>query len=236
MPEIYNIYCDESCHLENDNQPVMLIGAVWCLKAEVQRISDEIRKLKEIHNASGELKWSKVCPSKLDFYLELVDYFFGESTLNFRCLIVRDKSNLDHDYFNMGDHDSFYYKMYYQMLLPILKESNQYNIFLDIKDSRSATKVNFLREVLCNTFRDYDKKLIPLIQNVRSHEVHLIQLADFFIGAVGYRYRYDPPTSKAKKEIIDKISSYFGGSLKTSTPPWEAKFNLFIFTPRIIRP
>ncbi len=30
MPQIINISCDESCHLENDNQKVMILGAVWC--------------------------------------------------------------------------------------------------------------------------------------------------------------------------------------------------------------
>jgi len=29
MSGFYNIYCDESCHLENDHEPVMLVGAVW---------------------------------------------------------------------------------------------------------------------------------------------------------------------------------------------------------------
>jgi hypothetical protein len=28
MSEIYNIYCDESCHLEKDKIPVMVLGAV----------------------------------------------------------------------------------------------------------------------------------------------------------------------------------------------------------------
>ena len=27
----YNIYCDESCHLQNDNSNVMVLGAVWCI-------------------------------------------------------------------------------------------------------------------------------------------------------------------------------------------------------------
>jgi len=30
MSEIYNIYCDESCHLENDRQKAMVLGSVWC--------------------------------------------------------------------------------------------------------------------------------------------------------------------------------------------------------------
>lgn len=28
--KIFNIYCDESCHLENDHQQVMVLGAIWC--------------------------------------------------------------------------------------------------------------------------------------------------------------------------------------------------------------
>ena len=30
MSETFNIYCDESCHLENDGQKAMVLGAVWC--------------------------------------------------------------------------------------------------------------------------------------------------------------------------------------------------------------
>ncbi len=30
MTQTYNVYCDESCHLEGDHQPAMVLGAVWC--------------------------------------------------------------------------------------------------------------------------------------------------------------------------------------------------------------
>lgn len=30
MSTVYNLYCDESCHLENDGQKAMVLGAVWC--------------------------------------------------------------------------------------------------------------------------------------------------------------------------------------------------------------
>lgn len=26
----YNVYCDESCHLEHDNSSVMILGAMYC--------------------------------------------------------------------------------------------------------------------------------------------------------------------------------------------------------------
>jgi hypothetical protein len=31
MNKTFNFYCDESCHLENDHQPYMLIGYVGCV-------------------------------------------------------------------------------------------------------------------------------------------------------------------------------------------------------------
>ena len=31
MSDTFKVYCDESCHLENDHQKVMVLGAVWCL-------------------------------------------------------------------------------------------------------------------------------------------------------------------------------------------------------------
>ena len=39
MPEIYNVYCDESCHLEHDHQNVMALGAVWCPLDKVREIN-----------------------------------------------------------------------------------------------------------------------------------------------------------------------------------------------------
>lgn len=78
MGSIFNIYCDESCHLENDNQQVMVLGAIWCPLEKVREISIHIRKIKQLHGISTkfEIKWSKISPAKGKFYIDLVDYFF----------------------------------------------------------------------------------------------------------------------------------------------------------------
>lgn len=34
-----NIYCDESGHLEKDNIPVMVLGALWCDKSKAHEIA-----------------------------------------------------------------------------------------------------------------------------------------------------------------------------------------------------
>lgn len=96
MSQTFNIYCDESCHLENDHQPVMLLGAIWCPQDEVERLSKEIQDMKARHRAAGELKWSKVSKARLGFYLELVSWFIAEAPLHFRGLVVLNKERLDH--------------------------------------------------------------------------------------------------------------------------------------------
>jgi len=81
--------------------------------------------LKEKHSARGELKWTKVSASRESFFLNVVDLFFSSANLNFRCLIVNDKAKLDHEYYNQGSHDSFYYKMYYYLLRNVISDTDQ---------------------------------------------------------------------------------------------------------------
>jgi hypothetical protein len=230
MLKTYNVYCDESCHLEHDRQPIMLLGAIWCPSSEIRRHSIAIRALKEKHGATGELKWVKVSNSKLSFYTDLVDFFFENADLNFRCLVVDDKSRLNHSYFNLGSHDSFYYKMYFWLLRNILTRGNQYCIYLDMKDTRSQRKIDTLRDVLCNNVYDFEQKMILRIQHIRSHESELLQLTDFLLGAVAYRNRH-LTDSKAKVDVIQQICRRSALSLFKTTPPWEEKFNLFFFSP-----
>ena len=45
-PEEFNVYCDESCHLEHDKQPVMVIGGIWCPKNQVNAVSEKIKDIK----------------------------------------------------------------------------------------------------------------------------------------------------------------------------------------------
>jgi hypothetical protein len=231
MKEHYNIYCDESCHLENDHQPIMLLGAVWGPTSIVQDISKKIRKIKKKYHAMGELKWTKVSNSKIQFYIDLINFFFSTQNLNFRCIIIQNKHKLNHSYFNQGSHDSFYYKMYFYLLRNITDIDGIFRIFIDIKDTRSQLKIEKLKEVLCNNKYDFDHSTIELIQHIRSHESEIMQLCDFLMGAIAYKNR-EFTTSKAKLAIVNEIQQKTGLDLTNSTPPWENKFNLFFFSPQ----
>lgn len=231
MNQTFNIYCDESCHLEKDNQPIMGFGAIWCPTADVKRLASEIQKRKNDFQAKGELKWRKVTLTRIEFYLDLIKWFFDEDKIHFRVVIVRDKSKLNHEAFNQGSHDTFYYKMYFSLLRGILDPEFQYNIYLDIKDTRSRQKLKKLHEILCNNVHDFTGEMIRHIQNLPSHKYELIQMADFLLGAVTYRNR-NLSSSKAKLTIVEYIEKIINAPLTYSTSKKEEKFNLFLFTPK----
>ena len=232
MDKTFNIYCDESCHLEHDSINIMIFGAIWCEKEKKREISNGIREIKSGFGIAPEfeIKWNKVSPAKKGFYLHLVDYFFDNKDIHFRALIVPDKSILNHEQYNQT-HDDFYYKIHFDLLKAILTPSNCYNIYIDIKDTRSQYKVEKLAKFLRTNHYDFDKKIIKRIQQIRSHEVELLPLADLLIGAIGY-YRRGLQTSSTKLEIIKRIQERSGYSLEKSTLYREDKLNLFFWRPR----
>jgi hypothetical protein len=227
MTQVFNVYCDESCHLENDRQEAMVLGAVWCPLEKTREIAVRIREIKAKHGLSPqfEMKWVKVSPAKVQFYLDIMDYFFDDDDLHFRALIVPDKSQLRHEAFQQT-HDEWYYKMYFDMLKVILYPDARYRIYLDYKDTQGATKVERLHEVLCNNMYDFSRRIIERVQLVRSHEVEILQLADLLTGTVSYVNR-GLSTSAAKQRLVDRMRERSGYKLTQTTLLWESKVNLF---------
>lgn len=117
---MFNIYCDESCHLEKDNSDVMVLGEMKVGARFLPDIYNRIRQIKVNHGLSSwfEVKWTKVSMSKIDFYLDLIDYFFDTAALSFRSVVATGKKKLDHNTYNESDYDNWYYKMYFQLLNP----------------------------------------------------------------------------------------------------------------------
>jgi len=229
MGQVYNVYCDESCHLENDHQKAMVLGCVWCPQEKVKQISQRIREIKQEYDFSSgfEMKWTKISAARSEFYLRMVDYFFDTADLHFRCLVIPDKSKLNHQSF-LQSHDDWYYKMYFDMLKVIFNPNDKYRIYVDIKDTRSADKVVKLHDVLCNNMYDFKHEIIERVQIIRSHESGILQLADVLIGAMSYYHR-ELETNDAKLEIIKRIKNRSGYSLSNQTLLKEDKFNIFIW-------
>lgn len=232
MRQLFNIYCDESCHLEHDGEKTMTIGGVWCPADQKDEIFRRIREIKAEHNLNPrfEIKWNKVSMGQLSFYMDIVNYFFDNSDLHFRAIVIPDKDLLDHEAFNQT-HNDFYYKSYFNMLKTIFEPTNGYNIYIDIKDTRGQKKVEKLHDVLCNNHYDFNRQIIRNVQQVRSHEVELLTVADLLIGAVSYINR-GLNQSEAKLKLIERIKERSGYSLTSSTLYREPKFNLFVWDGR----
>jgi len=232
MSELINIYCDESCHLENDGQSAMTLGAVWCPAASARQIAEDVRALKTRHGMGRhfEVKWTHVWPEKAGFYGDLLDCFFANPALHFRAVVARDKARLRHADFGQT-HDDWYYKMYFQLLREVLSPSARYAIYLDIKDTQGGPKTRKLREVLCNNLCDFDRQIILRIQTVQSDEVEQIQLADLLTGIVSAANR-GVTTSPAKLALVERMRQRSGYDLTRSTLLREDKVNIFRWDPR----
>lgn len=228
----YNLYCDETCHLEHDNSNCMALGAVIVPKNKRKEICDRITEIKAKHGvyATNEVKWAKARDRMLPLYLDLVDYFFDDDDMSFRLLLIPDKSLLDHSKFDQ-DHNTWYYKMYFEMLKVIFAPEHTYNVFVDIKDTHSDFRVNQLRDVCSNNMYDFKHKIIRKIQPIRSDEVQIMQITDILVGAVcrARRKLSIEHQSEAKQKIIQRIIQRSGYPLDKSTLLRETKFNYFIW-------
>lgn len=230
----FNVYCDETCHLEHDGSKAMALGAVWAPKAKVKAINTRIREIKAKHGirAECEVKWTKAAPCNMPLYLDLVDYFFDDDDLCFRALVVPDKGKLNHAQYHQT-HDQWYYKMYFDMLKVIFRPSSRYYVYIDIKDTHSGQNAHKLGEVCANNAYDFDHKIVRNVQPIRSDEVQLMQLVDILTGALGYIHNYsgaDRKLSSAKVAIVNKIIARSGYGLMKSTLPTARKFNVFIWS------
>jgi len=231
MSQIINIYCDESCHLENDNITPMALGAVWVVKDKVKEINQRLREIKARNGLENiEVKWTKLSSNHYQLYLDLIDYFFDDDDLHFRGVVIPDKSLLQHEGFNQS-HDEWYYKMFFVSLKVILSPIYRYHIYLDYKDTLGNKRLQKLHDVLCNNYYDFSREIIEKTQLVKSHQIELIQLTDILTGALTYHYR-NLNKNNGKNLILKRIIERSGYSLNQNTLYKEEKYNLLIWKPQ----
>lgn len=229
----YNVYCDESCHLQNDRNDIMVIGGIICSKHKVKKINCEIRKIKEKYNITSEIKWHNISNYRIEFYKDLIEYFFSNEDLKFRCVIAPDKQKLNLEKYSLS-YDDWYYRIYYLLLKEIVGVDDEYFIYMDIKDTNGGEKVKKLKKVLNNLLYAFYNDVVKNIQLVRSNEVEIIQLSDVLIGAISYVNRDLNNKQNAKNDIINLIMEKTGQSLKYTTTPkvFHNKFDIFRWKPK----
>ena len=112
--------------------------------------------------------------------------------------------------------------MYYYLLNSNINTQYAYNVYLDIKDTLSVFKVRKLYDILNAKYGVFRN-----IQNIRSHESVLLQLADFLLGAVAYNANNTDKANEAKKMIIEKIKKHKRGDIDLDDEKYNNKVNLY---------
>jgi hypothetical protein len=171
----------------------------------------------------------KVSEQKIEFYHELLDYFFYDNELKFRGVIAQ-KKGLDHEQYEQ-DHDDWYYKMFFYLFRYLINKQTPYlNAYLDYKDSLGGYKIEELKNVLRNNYHGQD--LLKKIELVDSSHVNVIQLTDLFLGIMGYEERM-----KGKEKSPGKMNlvNYLKGELNINhfnQTMNDSKFNYLFWEPR----
>lgn len=212
----------------------MVLGFVKCRTEKKVEIARSLRALKRQHGLrhNFELKWGQVSNSRIQYFLDVVDLFFNEPSLSFRAVVAK-KEGLNHSAFQQS-HDDWYYKIAYRLLLPAVKEAEVCDVFFDRRDTDEASKIENLNRILSNS--------IPTSRDVRtgvripvdSRQVELLQLADLLIGAISYVNR-GLASSPARIQLVEHIQQKSGLTLKSTTGLGIHKFNLFFWTPQMMK-
>jgi len=229
---LYDVYCDESrqdlivkkSSIATHNRFVC-IGGIMIPTERREELKDSIKRLKEMHNLFGELKWGNVSPNKINFYLDLIDLFFStNSSIDFRTVVI-DANVVNNKVFNDSDHELGYYKFYYQLLYHWIELQHQYNVFTDYKTNKDQTRLKKLKDILNAASLSNS---VEIVQSINSIESLLLQLQNILLGAVGYKFNYGiDGKSEAKKAVIDRIEKHLGHPIRPTSKGYR-KFNVFM--------
>lgn len=222
----FEVYCDESCPdvltSSGHHARHLLIGSLWLPARLRNDIKQRVHALRQRYGVWGEIKWTKVSPSRQVFYQELIQLFISYGNeMRFRCIAV-DHAQIDHSWHG-DDNELGFYKFYYQLLHHWVLDFNDYSIYCDAKTNRDPKRLSVLQRCLS---RANLSSTISNVQSLPSDEVVLIQLADLLLGAAGNRLNNRPLQSTAKAAVVEQLEAALGRELGP-TPKGEEKFNVF---------
>jgi hypothetical protein len=219
-----SLYCDESRHEGQRSQQYMVIGGLWLPRDNRGEILDGLRAIQNLHRITSELKWGKVSQTKLAGYQAVVDFVAARLDIHFRCIVV-DKSKVNHDKYFQNDRQFGFWVFYWHCLKQWMGNQNTYFISIDFKPESLHFGPRRLREVLENEC--IRRCWLKSLACVDSRENLFCQIADVFIGAVGYEQN-GLAGSPAKHALATHIArAYCRRDLKGNDLPSVRRFNIW---------
>ncbi|MFA5904996.1 MAG: DUF3800 domain-containing protein [Desulfobacula sp.] len=222
-----DVYCDEAYpDLFSSSHPqarYLVIGSIWINNNDRNRFKEDIHNLRDRHKIGGEFKWTKVSPSRVVFYKELLTWFHNQGeNLRFRCIAI-DQQQVNLIHFHQSDQELGFYKFYYQMLHHWIHPFNHYQIFCDFKNNRLRNRLHTLKVCLGNANLT---AIIDTVQSVRSNESVFVQLADVITGLASAKLNNRLTKFGAKEDTVIHLEDLMGYKI-APTALSEKKFNVF---------
>lgn len=229
---MFNLYCDESCHLQNDSSDVMCVGGIVVPYERIEEYKTSIKAIKRKYGLLQEIKWNTISSTHIRMYEELISFFFA-SEMSFRSILIKNKSNISAHTLGKDDYNSFYFSIIERLIRYSVQHNkgsnNDFRVYLDLKDSYGSKKLRVVEDTLK---QELDRgNVVSHLQNIRSHESVFIQLADIIIGAIAYRAR-GLNGSIAKIATLKQIERLSGYTLNEGTEPGDNKFSIYDFQPK----
>lgn len=192
------VFGDESGTFQS--APYFALGVL--LTRDPDRHEKRIHELRREHEYRPELKYSRNDKFKVPFARDLIDYFWSDPDLDFRCLVIDNSQHeldrFDSDEEEMRAEDIAYNYRYRKLIERNTPRHDELVLFLD--DRTRANEDNlpqYLRDQIDN---------LKSLHLVDSQKHQLIQLADLFTGSV-YGDATDI-TNDVKRALIRRIKSH----------------------------
>jgi len=197
-PIYYNIYSDES---GIDGSGDFNLGALLCTPARARILRNGLKKVRNKHNYTSEIKWNRVSRFMLPICMDFADVFIDDPFARIIIMKVHRNNNWRNWATTEGER---FFKTYYVFLRRMMLLSCRYNIFPDETSNRKRYSWDSLYFAIINkTKRDYllKSKHISKFQPLDSKKEDLLQMVDLFLGALTSK----KATAKHKVELAKNI-------------------------------
>jgi hypothetical protein len=235
--------CDESGIQKGSRWWV--IGAMWLPDdRQLPGYEASVTRLRQSSGCWGEFKWTKVDPSWLDAYRELLQLTLSLPNLKFTGLVV-DTSLFTRaamtKYHAEGGRDAAYLKFVRMLLRNHIERfaARGHREFTVLYDKMSPRR-ELIREFRSVLESDIQKVADPLrdpcrfkqLSSVNSASRPLMQATDLYAGAIGSVWngtRDDSKKGEARRALREQLTAWAGCDLKTTSNPlprhdlWEWK-------------
>lgn len=195
------------------------------------------------------MKWTSTPPVEdrhMVFYTDLIDLYFEYNRkhfMYFKTIVAPPEYKMDHPIYHSGDFEEGFYKLYYDLVIHTLRYQDRYHLRI-AQRSPSKKKANLtendrlqiLKEVLNKKIQRkvYWRSVQDVVLSAEARAAGnclLIQLADIFMGAIGYQlngFHRLPDAKKGKQYLSHYICRKLGKKDLCFRTAWDDKtFNIF---------